>query len=286
LSNVNKAALDTPIKEFYFFPEPALFLCTQNIETQKRYFRNWISYRDIFVYRVASPSFTTTPLPPSHWRTLLHSSTSFHIGPSLPPSSSTSTEAEMTEAARRRLDVAELIGKCSKIFPVDVTEPHSVKPVWKGIDYSDVDDIPDAVKKEVLYDLYEIGFYLDLIYLNEAAKRPKNPGEDEDDPWTYNRLVKKCFPPRYLLKYPADLQFANQGLSAPTLEQRLPQLLGMKRLMQDWLGRSRPPELEVIKAQGAYSSSDIADLEKAVASYFTQCFFDYFGRAAIVPRQL
>jgi hypothetical protein len=280
LANVDKAALDSMVKEFYFFPEPGVFLSTQNVEAQKRYFYNWISYRDLFVYRVSSPSFATNPLRPAQWRTLLHS-TCYRSGPTPAPASSS-----LTDAAKRRLEVADLIGECSEQFSVEVTEAHTIRAIWRGVVYPDADNIPDTIKREVLYDLYEAGFYLDLVYLNEAAKKPKNPGEDADDPWTFNRLVKKCFPPRYLLKYPADLQFANQGLSAPTLEERLPQLLGMKQLMQQWKGRPRPPELEVTKARESYTSLDIADLEKAVASYFTQTFFDYFGRAAIVPHRL
>jgi hypothetical protein len=256
-----------PTHDAYFFPEPGLFLGVKSEESQDIYFRNWISYRDIFVYRMMAEVFLAYPLTPSQWRLFL--------GPTFNKSKPSSSS---TRSAKQRSDVRDLVGETLRVFEDEVGASHEVEARWRGKVYPD--KIPHEVRKEVLYDLYEMNFYCDLTLLDQKA-----------NPWVKQRPLRhvridKCFLTKFYMRYPADLAYANQGFSAPTIEKRLPYLLYLGDLMRDWQGRRLPCEIERMKQAQEYTTPEMLALENAVAMHFTLSFFDYFGRAAVVPHHL
>jgi hypothetical protein len=57
----------------------------------------------------------------------------------------------------------------------------------------------------------------------------------------------------------------------------------MFQLMLDWTSSSpRPNPIRRIADHFKWSPSDMQALETAVCHYYTQCFWEYFGRAAVV----
>lgn len=237
---------------------------------QHVYFVNWLQCRDLLVYRLSSTDFDAPPMPNSTWRTLLGGSIDdlFQM-----PSSSAEV---LTKAARRRFDIQKILGQCRQEISID--NEHTVSVMWRGQTYDPGSSLPDDVKRDVLYDLYETGFYFDLLSLEDSANT------SDMDPRLRMELVRSCFPSHFGLQIPAELRFANCGLSAPVIQHRLPYLLAMKTLVQGW-GRSRPlsPELQISKPSGQYTESEAVRLEWAMTEFVTQVFWDHFGRAMIVP---
>ena len=140
--------------------------------------------------------------------------------------------------------------------------------------------LPDDVKCDVLYDLYETGFYFDLVSFENSANCSNM------DPHLRMELVWSCFPPHFGPQIPAELRFANCGLSAPLIQHRLPYLLAIRTLVMGWHAsphRPLPLELQISKPSEQYTESEAVRLEKAITEYITQAFWDYFGCAMIVP---
>jgi len=106
-----------------------------------------------------------------------------------------------------------------------------------------------------------------------------------DDSPGHQDHVLRCFPGHGPLLV-ADLSLANQGLAAPSTAERAPYLLAMKRLMKGWKGSVPSQIVADEKPVEQYSALELTALERAVAKFYTQSFFNFFGRAAIVPHQL
>lgn len=184
----------------------------------------------------------------------------------------------MTRAAKKRVDVKEVVGKCLEVFSVEVSAPHEVQATWRGITYAE-DNIPDSVKKEVLYDLYEHGFYFDLLLLDQMASGKK-------DPALRSQYIRGSLAIGWSLQYPADMSFANKGLFSQSQQDRLTHLVILRRLMQDWEVEYPRPHALTIRPTRALTEPEIVALEAAVAEFYTAAFYEYFGRAAIVPHRL
>ena len=99
--------------------------------------------RQIWVFDVS------TTVSPSQWRTLLTGSFT-----TVTPSSST------TKAAKRRAGMKELIGVSLDAFSVQLGSHEELKSVWQDVTYDDEHSVADHVKREILYELYELGFLL------------------------------------------------------------------------------------------------------------------------------
>jgi len=84
----------------------------------------------------------------------------------------------------------------------------------------------------------------------------------------------------------ADLGLANQGLAAPLMAEQAPYLLALKRLMKGWKGNTPSQIGSEKKPVEQYSAVELTALEQAVAKFYTQSFFNFFGHAAIVPHWL
>ncbi|RDB18593.1 hypothetical protein Hypma_014784 [Hypsizygus marmoreus] len=78
----------------------------------------------------------------------------------------------------------------------------------------------------------------------------------------------------------AALPEANRGLASYDSEERCRYLLKLQTLMRDWPG-TKPPILNI--DQYRWCMGEIEELEKGVATFYTQTFFNYFCCAPIIP---
>jgi hypothetical protein len=135
------------------------------------------------------------------------------------------------------------------------------------------------VCQEILWELYKLNFRFELLALHHRAQLVV------DDLPQHQDRVLACFPGHVPLLV-ADLSLANQGLTAPSTAERAPYLLALRQLMKDWKGNA-PSQIGLEeKHVEQYSEDELTALEQAVAKFYTQSFFNFFGRAAIVPHRL
>lgn len=133
--------------------------------------------------------------------------------------------------------------------------------------------------QKVLWELSELNFRFELLALDKQASGVSGAAaEDHQD------MICRCFPNYSLI---AELPNATQGLASLDWQQRLPILLRLRTLMRDWRGHKPTPLiLPDLDSLNLYTETDTLMLEDAVARFYTQTFFNFFGRAAVIPTRL
>ncbi|KAF8179979.1 hypothetical protein K438DRAFT_1842426 [Mycena galopus ATCC 62051] len=97
--------------------------------------------------------------------------------------------------------------------------------------------------------------------------------------------VKDCFVGRMLLGTP--LEMSKCSWAAAEIADRRYCIERTATLILDWTTQSpRPNIIDWVARPTSWSSSDMLALEQAVCRYYTQAFWEYFGRAAVVPLRL
>jgi hypothetical protein len=105
-------------------------------------------------------------------------------------------------------------------------------------------------------------------------------------PITLMRMfIQECFGISSLLV--TDDQLSNTRLGSADWRERLPCLLMLRRLMRDWDGmKSTPLLLPDLTSITDYVEADALQLEEAVARFYTDSFFCFFGCAPVIPARL
>jgi hypothetical protein len=80
------------------------------------------------------------------------------------------------------------------------------------------------------------------------------------------------------------VELAKQGLASLSLLMRHPFVLSIARLMSDW--RGHPRWIDDAKTREAWDDDAMNQLEVDVSYYYTQMFYDLFGRTAVVPMHI
>ncbi|KAF7336361.1 hypothetical protein MVEN_02184600 [Mycena venus] len=84
-----------------------------------------------------------------------------------------------------------------------------------------------------------------------------------------------------------DIRKSQRGLAALGAMDRLPYLLHAAGIMRDWsVPCKRPDEINTAKGRTEWDPSAVRQLERRVAQYYTQSFYELFGCAAVVPMRL
>ncbi|KAJ6524022.1 hypothetical protein B0H19DRAFT_1276712 [Mycena capillaripes] len=125
--------------------------------------------------------------------------------------------------------------------------------------------------KELLWELAEINFRYEFLALDARASGLDRPNE-----------CRRCFAGEGLIGM--DFRESQRGLAAHEAMERLPYLLCMAGLMRDWsVPCERPKQIDTARERTEWVASSVRHLEQKVAQYYTQSFYELFGRAAVVP---
>ncbi|KAJ7252242.1 hypothetical protein C8J57DRAFT_1520081 [Mycena rebaudengoi] len=127
--------------------------------------------------------------------------------------------------------------------------------------------------KEMIWEVAETNFRFELLALDARASQQSRPEE-----------CRKCFPGEVLMGMAIDESKA--GFAAPNLLDRHPYIIRLARLMCGWKTAPRPVIITTVDMRPEWPEADQQRLEFAVAEYYTQSFWDLFGRAAVVPMRL
>ncbi|KAJ6559585.1 hypothetical protein B0H19DRAFT_1260296 [Mycena capillaripes] len=121
----------------------------------------------------------------------------------------------------------------------------------------------------------EINFRFELRSLDRRASKKECAS-----------AVNRCFAGGTLVGM--SLSQSQKGLASLHLDKRHPYILRLAILMLDWVTDCRRPsaiQRDVAEEQ-IWTKAEMEDLEYAVAAYYTQSFYEYFGRAAVLPMRL
>jgi len=255
----------------YTFPDPGLFVSPAADEKKAKFVESWLRIRESWMMRLATE--TSLAMSAQSWRDLLAmdlSAISIH-------------EKSDTKAAKRRQQILALLTPKSEHFRIK-TRSTSGKPViWQGDKYIPAVLPADHIVRGILWELYHLNFAYELLSLDRRACYNLNTSDDLQL-MERQAMFLKCFPVNPFLS--RSLPERNSGLAANEIEERLPFVLHLVRMMQSWKG-DKPPVFNL--AASSYQEiprSEALGLEEAAAMFYCQQFFNYFGRAALVPHRL
>lgn len=258
-TNLDPSNRSNPHDGKYLFPEPGIFAGVTNESRRARYFATWQGTKAVLLFRAFNASSTAVPLSGQEWRDFLIG----NLNGTFKGTRNLEAQQKFRNLFAGCLD--ELAIDFDNFLPPTNTIPPSVNP-------------PEA--QEVLWELSELNFRFELMSLDRRASKTTGDEEllDRQD------MISRCFPNNNFI---VELPHATRGLASLDLKERLPVLLRLRALMRDWCG-NKPMQLllEDREALDLYSEYDILSLEDAVARFYTQSFFNFFGRAAVIPTRL
>lgn len=276
LENVNRESFKRPADSKvsdggYVFPDPALLVGPATPEKQARFIFTWLRFRHVLIYRLVSSRSTAEPIGSQLWRNILNL-----------PVNEASKSSENTKNSQRDDLVKQLLQDCLdddvglNFLPLD-------RVLW-GVTKITVDNLPDKhVIHEILWELSELNFRYEFSALNCRARlnATSGPVNDIDEQWD---IIRKCFPEDTKSILVADVQNAWKGLAAARWQDRMPFVFEMHAVMKTWI-RYSTCGLGSVKEHGLCEEEFLL-LEELVAKFYTQSFYDFFGRAAILPCSL
>ena len=269
LQNVDRS--DLLPKQFqndgkYAFPEPGLICSGNNPTRQNRYLAVWDYLRPVIINRMSSDMHSVTLLSNQEWRTVLGGR---------PPS-------DQTRTGSLRTALNDLLSPDATEAGVDLSRLHEVL----------VRDFSVREAQQKLWELSELSFRYELIMLDRQAIPLASEIEDNKEykaslsPMARETYVLRCFPfspsePHHLAHI--SINHASQGLASPSIRDRLPYLDNLRRVMTDWDGyiKHHVSRLQCLTQESP--KVELEHYEMVIAWFYTQTFYRFFGRAAIIP---
>jgi hypothetical protein len=249
----------------YVFPDPGLFI---QPTTGVKYIESWLRVRDAWFMRVAKePSLA---LSNQSWRTYLSID-------------NTILGKGDTKAARRRQEALDMILPNTDMYPEVGRRSGSMGPiVWQGREYPPGVLPPENVVREILWELYELNFIHELQSLDRRACQNLDLLSTSQ---LFDRQVEisQCFPIDSFRH--VSIPSKNRGLADDDLDDRFKFVTPLAFIVNSWKG-DKPEILAGDLSNLQLTPDGVVEMEKVVAQYYCQQFFNYFGRAAQVPHRL
>jgi hypothetical protein len=250
----------------YVFPDPGLFI---HPATAVKYIESWLRIRDAWFMRVAKePSLA---LSNQSWRTYLSID-----------NNSVSGRGD-TKAARRRQEVLDKLLPNPDMYPgVEKRSGSMGLIVWQGKEYPSGVLPPVNILREILWELYELNFIHELQSLDRRACRNLDLSNATQ---LFDRQVEisQCFNTSSFRHVPIPSE--NRGLADDDFDKRFGFVTALVFVVNSWTG-AKPAMLARDLSKMQLSPSGAVEMEKVVAQYYCQQFFNYFGRAPQVPHRL
>ncbi|KAG7096223.1 hypothetical protein E1B28_003676 [Marasmius oreades] len=154
MENFNPNAYHNPLG--YFLPDPQMIavcgLESGNYSTQTAYIIMWLKLHHILCYCLRTSSIT--PLGPSCWRTVLGIE---------------KMAFKEKKVAKQKAEVEEMLVEILKnsgnMMSVDLTRLDTAKVEWNGAPIEVATSSP-AKLKEILWELFEVGFQYELLMMD------------------------------------------------------------------------------------------------------------------------
>ncbi|KAK7026080.1 hypothetical protein VNI00_015726 [Paramarasmius palmivorus] len=279
LSNYNQS-LEAPdnIGRGFVVPPPRALIIPQSEAKRAKYFAGWLKLREVFIYRLSVPG--VEGLSNKQWRALLdisHGTEKEYNS----QSRSGRHHSDMQVLLREVLNGSRLSLKWEGLSSAVVT--------WKGRELDPALVPQNAVALEIIWELHELNFRHELILLDSLLDQSQMSRIERTE------KLNACW------NGSADqvsIMDWKKGLGGPTLEDRLPYLCAMHKLISTW-DVAKPKELmdpfpwDGFDGQGKerkkrpHNFNILVDrIEREIAILYTTSFVTHFGRAPVVPHML
>ncbi|KAJ7128578.1 hypothetical protein C8R44DRAFT_732908 [Mycena epipterygia] len=235
----------------YILPEPAL-LVQGTPERRHKFLHHWNLLADGFMYMLTQPR--PQLLSAQQWRDILEGLVTER---STPGSRTQRRSSKLEDLIRPALEASNVTTIEGFPVPVQLLPDFSVEQT-----------------REIIWQVAETGFRFELCALDRRASGKRRLDE-----------VRVCFAGHMLVRAP--LVFSKQGWAAPTLQERHRYVGRTACLMLDWTTKTHHPDIiRRVQERLPWSPEQMQSLKTAVCRYYTQAFWEYFGRAAVLPMRL
>ncbi|KAF9034146.1 hypothetical protein BJ165DRAFT_1534345 [Panaeolus papilionaceus] len=241
----------------YVFPDPGIFLHSKHMDV---YILNWLCLDRIWYHVIAE----NRTLSPQDWRHLLF------LDLTQPPPDG--------DAPKIKMRNDRFSGG------VQLVDHFSTPPRWNGQPVTA--PVPERIVREIMWTLYEYNFTFELISLDQRACLELGPNPTDQKLEEWERMIRACFAAAHF-KLPEVLP-ENIGLASDKLEDRLPYIIALGKVVKTWT-LSPDPVLLFCNRRHPESYLDLSrreGLERVVTQLYCQTFWNYFGRAAQIPHRL
>jgi hypothetical protein len=249
-------------KRTYALPEPALFVTPADEKKRISFLLMWLKCRVAWLWRLESES--QVALTTQMWRDALGMDYN-------------RTSRGETSAGKRREQISKIMGDAVEKPGVSFSSLHGDEPaVWRGRKLANDVMPPTNVVQEILWELYELNFRFEFLALDRHLSSPSNRADIADYfPWSEGNVT--C----------VEISNVNYGLIADGWNTRLPYVMALVNRMRCWDVAQAPSAFGIVdRGRSAITETEALELEEAAACFYTQQFFDYFGRAAVVPHRI
>ena len=254
LAKVDRAVVpysSTGADKRYVLPEPAL-LVNSTPERRRKFLHHWSLVRDGFIYTLAQPG--PQLLSAQEWRDVLEGLLTKHGHQN---SRSYRRSGALEDYIRPALEACNISSLQGLPMPDHLVPEISLAQTW-----------------ETVWQVAEVSFRYEFCSLDRRAS-----GKDRFDD------VKQCWAGRMLVGVP--LEMGKLGWASTALEERHRYVKRTANLMLAWTTKTPLPHIIRHAAdRHHWPPAQMEELETAVCCHYTQAFWEYFGRAAVVPMRL
>ncbi|KAJ3751750.1 hypothetical protein EV360DRAFT_75948 [Lentinula raphanica] len=257
------------VESGYFLPPARLIDGPSNPSTRAFYYRSWLKIRPL-ILRSLDGSMKPVNLSAKQWRSLLDV-----VGGH---TSSSSTSKNSIIQNEMRILIEMLMGSSPHSFSFDDLTPQIEEFLGQPVDCR-TDPPPQKIASQIIWEICELSFRQELVALDRQLDNSGLTLAQRDD------LLEACWVGS---KYHIDVAKGDDGISASTMQKRVPYIRALYRLMQSWKG-DKPEELYEPFPDNptAHNYSTIcAKVEQSLAFFYTTSFLIVFARAASIPHSI
>ncbi|KAI6139944.1 hypothetical protein BKA82DRAFT_3988060 [Pisolithus tinctorius] len=238
-------------KVAYFFPSPSLFVRGKSSDCQQRYLRNWLVSRAGWITCLSASD--VSPVIPRSWWDFLNT---------IPK------QISSTFSGDRLCESATLFGPELVSLQHDIPSHVQFRDI--SISLADLATIDQMTKSKILWDLYEHNFWFELVTLDRVMM-PSLWSNRDSERLNHVRQVRTILPHQECAVSELYADFPCLSLS---------KIKALAPLLAVWPGC--PSDLaEPIMPLA--SSLRVWAMEKKLAIFYVQSFFDTFGRPPLLP---
>ena len=179
-----------------------------------------------------------------------------------------------TKRGNRAQTIGSLLGPCFSDRDLVGETPHEV--TWYS---TTMEHIPPTIIRQVLWEISELSFRFELLMLDRVLRPRRGP-----DPHARDTLVGRCFSlDEGEGCRVSHIPSRNVALASNDLRGRGRLLERLRRVFLSW--PNCPPVLQNAFGPDRSDSINVAQ-EEVTMRFYSQTFFDYCGRAPVLPRRV
>ena len=241
-----------------WFPEPGLLLGPQTEERRDRYFFAWLRIRPAWLYLLRHPGACVTAVPTQWWRDVLNTSHE-------------QAQGGDTARAKRWLKIRHLFGE---VFSEVDWNDQGAYARWHNF-Y--IQGFEHKLGPAILWELAELAFHHEILALDRfLVPNRDSPGYEV----TRDDLIGRVFLDGNVYAI-THLPREASGLAHPFAFRRAAKLEALRCVVRRWPGCS--PDLVRERITHQMPESDILAMENLLAEFYVASFFQYSGRAPMIP---